>query len=430
MKSIVAVRSISGATTNAMKHHVMGCLEDESPDTVWLYHGTNDLRSEESAEKIASNIINEAVSAKNTKTTIYVSGLTARNEKYDAKGKDINKILKKNCNDKNLSFIDNGNINPRMLNKSRLYLNEYGTTQLVNNFCCTMKKWRNKICLGKDFKRKKNCVGSKKVKNICLNSSAANTGRPIISKTNCLEENLNDTNRSFENNKECSNAFQSVQKHRVQNPKNIVIDDLNVNSLRNLLEAVAEIVQNKVDICFLSETKIDEIFPNQQFMISGYKLFRRDGNSHGGDILCYINENIPSKTVNAEGIEKDCEIVLIEFSIKTSKWSCIGLYKPPSQNENNFLYNLTLLINKLTCQYENFILIGDFNMTIENKNLEIFMNLFGLKCLNKKPTCFQSKNPSCISLILTNKKYLFKNSNVLEVGISHHYSFIITALKS
>ena len=105
-----------------------------------MHHGTNDLRSEESAKKIASNIINEAVSAKNTKTTIYVSGLTARNEKYDAKGKDINKILKKNCNDKNLSFIDNGNINPRMLNKSRLYLNEYGTTQLVNNFYCTMKK--------------------------------------------------------------------------------------------------------------------------------------------------------------------------------------------------------------------------------------------------------------------------------------------------
>ena len=32
MKSVVSFRSISGATTKAMKHHVMGYLEDESPD--------------------------------------------------------------------------------------------------------------------------------------------------------------------------------------------------------------------------------------------------------------------------------------------------------------------------------------------------------------------------------------------------------------
>ena len=165
-------------------------------------------------------------------------------------------------------------------------------------------------------------------------------------------------------------------------------------------------------------------------MINGYKLFRRDRNCHGGGILCYINENIPSKTVNAEGIEKDCEIILIEFSIKTRKWLCIGLYKPPSQNENNILDNLSLVINRLICQYENFMLIGNFNMTIENKNLEVFMNSFGLKCLITKPTCFQPKNTSCIDLILTNKKDLFKNSNVLEAGISDHHSFIITSLKS
>ena len=66
MKSIVSVRSISGATTNAIKHHVMGCFEDGSPDTILLHHGTNDLRSEESVNK------------------------------YDRKGKESNVILKKN----------------------------------------------------------------------------------------------------------------------------------------------------------------------------------------------------------------------------------------------------------------------------------------------------------------------------------------------
>ena len=45
------------------------------------------------------------------------------------------------------------------------------------------------------------------------------------------------------------------------------------------------------------------------------------------------------------------------------------------------------------------------------------MNSFGLEKKKKKPKCFQSKNPSCIELILTNKKDLFNNSNVLEAGI-------------
>ena len=65
MNSVVSVRSISGATTKAMKHDVMGCLEDESPDMILLHHETNDLISKESTEKIASNIINVALSAKN-----------------------------------------------------------------------------------------------------------------------------------------------------------------------------------------------------------------------------------------------------------------------------------------------------------------------------------------------------------------------------
>ena len=58
------------------------------------------------------------------------------------------------------------------------------------------------------------------------------------------------------------------------------------------------------------------------------------------------------------------------------------------------------------------------------------MNTFDLECLIKKPTYFQSSNPRCIDLILTNKKELFKNNNVFEVGISDHHSFIAPALNS
>ena len=74
--------------------------------------------------------------------------------------------------------------------------------------------------------------------------------------------------------------------------------------------------------------------------------------------------------------------------------------------------------------------IGDFYLTVENKNLDFFMNTFDLECLIKKPTCFQSTIPSCADLILANRKEFFKNSNVLDLGISDHHSLIVTALQS
>ena len=82
-----------------------------------------------------------------------------------------------------------------------------------------------------------------------------------------------------------------------------------------------------------SGTKLDETFPNQQLKI-------RDRNKHGWGIMFYIIENIPCKTVNVEGLPDDCEVTLIELSIKSRKWLSIGFYKRPSQNEKYFLDNL------------------------------------------------------------------------------------------
>ena len=52
-------------------------------------------------------------------------------------------------------------------------------------------------------------------------------------------------------------------------------------------------------------------------------------------------------------------MIIFEFLVKTRKWLCIGLYKPPSQNENYFLDILSKVLSKQTCQYENVMLIGD-----------------------------------------------------------------------
>ena len=75
------------------------------------------------------------------------------------------------------------------------------------------------------------------------------------------------------------------------------------------------------------------------------------------------------------------------------------------------------------------MLIGDFNSSVENKHLADFTTLFNLESLIRSPICFQSSKPTCIDLILTNKKKLFKNSQIFEVGISDHHLLTLTSMR-
>ena len=140
LKSTVAVKSIPGATTKDMKHHVRGCLEDNSPDTVILHFGTNNLKNNENAEDIATDIMNLAISVKKQKKTVVVSGITFRNDKFNDKGKNIDSLLKRKCEEEKIVFVDKANITVSMLNHSGLHLNERGTTRLVNNLCSSLAK--------------------------------------------------------------------------------------------------------------------------------------------------------------------------------------------------------------------------------------------------------------------------------------------------
>ena len=111
-----------------------------------------------------------------------------------------------------------------------------------------------------------------------------NTDRPIVS---CPEtQNHLRADKATSHKKiNSGSSYPQVQQHRLKNPKNVILEHLNVNFRRNKIEAVEELIRNIIDISLFSETKLDETFPNQQFKISGYKMFRRDRNKHGGGIM-------------------------------------------------------------------------------------------------------------------------------------------------
>ena len=146
--------------------------------------------------------------------------------------------------------------------------------------------------------------------------------------------------------------------------------------------------------------------------------------------MFYVTEQIPSKVLSLESIPMDIELILLEFTVKTRRRLCIGIYRSPSHNEKYFIDRLSEILGQLTCNYDKTMLIENFILTIDNKSLANFMSTFDLERLIKKPTFFQSSNPTCIDLILTNKKEFFKSIDVIEVRISYHHSLIVTALKS
>ena len=67
-----------------------------------------------------------------------------------------------------------------------------------------------------------------------------------------------------------------LQKDKRQYLSNPLIGYLNINSLRNKIADLQIFIQNiPLDYLVLSETKLDESFPNAQFNLDGYEIIVR-----------------------------------------------------------------------------------------------------------------------------------------------------------
>ena len=78
--------------------------------------------------------------------------------------------------------------------------------------------------------------------------------------------------------------------------------------------------QGRVYILVLIETKLDNSFPTDHFLIEGYlKPFRLDINRNGGGLLVYIREDIPCKELKYLSFAKDIESIFIEINLRKCK---------------------------------------------------------------------------------------------------------------
>ena len=78
-----------------------------------------------------------------------------------------------------------------------------------------------------------------------------------------------------------------------------------------------------------------------------------------------------------------------------------------------------------------FLFNSVFNSEFSELCLNDFCDIYNLKNLVKKPTCYKNPdNPSCIDLFLANRPRTFQYTITIETGISDFHKLVVTVLKN
>ena len=235
-----------------------------------------------------------------------------------------------------------------------------------------------------------------------------------------------------------SSDLQILSKNRLKYSTNQLIGCLSINSLRNKIIDVREVIGKlSLDYFVISETKLDESFPSAQFNINNYGIRnRRDRDKNGGGLIEFVRKGFITKRLIDYEIQI-CETICSDFTISKKKWICFSVYRPPSYNNLIiFFEELTKSVCKAVNTYDNIIVMDDFNIDINKDNaighdkLHVFCDTLKLTNLVKSETCYTNNHKSTIDLFLTNKPCSSQFTSVTEAGLSDYHRLITTFMKS
>ena len=182
----------------------------------------------------------------------------------------------------------------------------------------------------------------------------------------------------------------------------LIFAHLNINSIRNKSEELISQVKGTVDVLMISETKIDGSFPIANFLIDGFSQpYRIDRNSSGGGIMLYVREDIPSNLLKVESLP--IEGFYVELKLRSENWLINCSYNPNRNAISNHIGALSDFLDFHSSTYNNIIILGDFNVGVEEPHMKTFCESYSLQNLIKQPTCYKNPSrPTCIDFISTN----------------------------
>ena len=149
--------------------------------------------------------------------------------------------------------------------------------------------------------------------------------------------------------------------------------------MRNKFESLFTQVKGNIDVLMISEVKIDDSFPVDNFVIDGFSTpYRSDRDSNGADIMLYVREDIPSNLL-ATDEKNHIESFYVELNLRNEKWLINCSYNPNKTMICNHLDPLSTYLDLHSTTDEKISILGDVNVGIEDQHMKAF-------CDNYNPT--------------------------------------------
>ncbi|XP_075167587.1 uncharacterized protein LOC142239687 [Haematobia irritans] len=179
---------------------------------------------------------------------------------------------------------------------------------------------------------------------------------------------------------------------------------INAQSLNNKIDEFHNVfICAAVDVICVSETWFHPEILDTIYGLPGYSLMRSDRKSLGGGVAIFIKHGINYTLKLKSAYDSEIEFIFIELITEYRSKALIGCaYRPNNRVDFNFLLNE---IERISLDYNDIMIIGDFNSNILRDNvLPDAMESLGLFSVNNSiPTHYTRTNNSLLDVIFTNQ---------------------------
>ena len=202
-----------------------------------------------------------------------------------------------------------------------------------------------------------------------------------------------------------------------------------------ILSFAKEVKASKLDVSISSIVPRNDNWKNKVMEVNSYLKDLCKSSAIPFIINKAINLKNIEKTrfnVNPKGSNKLCDNFVMYMELKLSKkkiFLCCS-YNHHQRFISNLLIDIGKNLDLLSTNYDNILLLVDYNAELENNFLKEFCHLYGMERLTRVPTCCENLvYPTCIDQMLTNSNWSFQNSCTIKAGLSDFCKMILTLLK-
>ena len=187
----------------------------------------------------------------------------------------------------------------------------------------------------------------------------------------------------------------------------------NVRSiLLKRFDLIAYLCTHQFDVVAITESFLDSSIPDVHIIPSGYTVFRRDRNRHGGGIIVLVRNSITA--VHRKDLERDCKMLWLELHASRGVVNLVTYYHQPTTITDS-LHSLHSAVAAV-CSSSPIIVCGDFNVP----DVDWITTSPKVKSLLPQTLC-QLVHDNFFSQLLSSPT---RGGNILDLLLTSHPHFI------